>query len=142
MQALMTHLLAGLLLLHAAFGCCWHRVHACADAPTAELGQHSCRHDHQCQNHVCLHSDAGQSLTHSTLPCKCELGCQGVCTYLPTPKAALESLPSESPLYAVSPGSNGCALALVGAALRQLATTAVATAPPLRLHLLNQLLLI
>jgi hypothetical protein len=130
MQAVLCKTMAALLFVHAAFGCCWQRANVwnqCASAP---------------QRHACCKHEGGQSHQDQqpTKPCKQE--CQGVCTYLRAEKVQIDASQVVAPFefVAFSPTLAGSRLSTVK--FWEVAGSPSGSEPPLRLHLLHQILLI
>src|SRR5262249_19789647 len=81
MHAFLSSLTAALLLIHAAFGCCWHHAHRCVihgNAVAAAEPQGCCEH----------HRHEGST----PVPCGCKLECSGQCVYLLPQKFRVENL--------------------------------------------------
>jgi hypothetical protein len=132
MHAFLASLTAGLLFIHAAFGCCWHHAHRCqkhGDA-IAVAGPTDC----------CQHHEKGDS-NQQERPCDCQLQCGGTCVYLLPERVSIDApqlvaafdfaaimppMPSAQPL---SPSRGELGYSPHGAPR------------PVRLHLLHQLLL-
>jgi len=133
MHAVLCKLMAALLFVHGAFGCCWHHAHAWEfrDGATASTAQH---------HHCCKHESPAD---HSQQPTKpCEQKCEGVCTYLPVQKVQVDSpdLTAPAEFLAITPMPAGSDLSV--ASFWELGGGPVPLGPPLRLHLLHQILLI
>jgi hypothetical protein len=140
MHTFLSSLTAAMLLLHAFVGCCRHAAHdaSCREtsnsASCAARAADCCRHGHQ---------DADHEDQTPTTPCKCRLDCKSLCNYLPTEKVTLDSsqlvLAFDCALceaawtdaWLAATQSNGSPVCDIGT-----------LAPPLRLHLLYQILLI
>lgn len=134
MQVVLSNLMAAVLFIHAVLGCCRHPSLACASCndPTAQASRAaSCCKQHRSEN--------GQGEQRQA-PCKCKVECRGVCTYLPPQKTQLDCQPALLPfdLLALNPASTAGPSALPWEVLRG----SLALEPPLRLHLLHQILLI
>lgn len=136
MRSVFSSLVACSLLIHAAFGCCWHHPHeeGCDEAAASTIAAADCDH------HDTDHAVNGRS-HHDSAPCKGHSNCQGTCHYLPGQKTQLDQ---HSPLA-------GLELAAIIPATCDLEIAAVHNteqlheAPaqlPLRLHLFHQILLI
>ncbi len=129
MRTLFSSLVATSLLIHAAIGCCWHHTHVeiCCDDSQLEQPVDADGHHH------------GEQGDHSHGPCKDH--CHGTCHYLPVQKAQVDPLIPHTPLdfAAVVPAT--CDVHVV-ALLHADRTYESAAAPPVRLHLFQQLLLI
>jgi hypothetical protein len=138
MQSAVTNLLAGMLLIQALTGwCCQHRCAAgLGHRPAAEASPESnCCDQCDCRSH------SSQDSKESDAPCRCP-DCLGFCTYLPPDKAPLDSSQLE-------PGSETLAIApalaydhFVCRHGRSFSAESGLPEPPLRLHLLHQLLVI
>jgi hypothetical protein len=135
MREIVSILMAGSLLLHAALGCCRHHAHACqgCDGTAAQARQiGNC-----CQHHPeeCTREHPSQT------PCKCKVECQGVCSYVAPQKVQLDFPKGVAPFAAIVVDP-----VLADANLARGGSFDVAHfaefEPPLRLHLLNQVMLI
>jgi hypothetical protein len=123
MSRMLAILTAGLISLHALLGCCG--LHLC-DSNSPETCQVAC--DHQ----GCQHE-------HSEEPGECCLVCRGASNYLLPEKPHFDD--SISFVAAVIPTAlTGLSDCSSGAGLAKFQGTALG--PPLRLHLLHQILLI
>jgi hypothetical protein len=127
MQAFVAHLTAALLFIHTVFGCCWH--HAQCSTPAVTESEHCCHH-HQHS------SDSRQP----EKPCKCNIECEGTCAYVVPHKVKVEAphwigmdLPAVLPSLANHE--------LEAASFCQFLSPLPDWAPPLRTHLLHQVLL-
>lgn len=135
MRAVFSSTVAVSLLIHAVMGCCWHQAREAASgdespvALAADIG--CCRHHH-------AHAPQGQP-SHS--PCNGKSNCHGLCTYLPPQKTQIDRLQSHVPIdfAAIAPAMIDSQVAALRVMER---TRELAPEPPLRLHLLNQILLI
>lgn len=129
MQALLSTAMAGLLLLHAAAGALWHHSCGCAESGAFDAPAEAC-----CS---CGHGDAARP----SAPCQCHWECATCCIYLPASKIQLE----RSADMAFAPAATG-SLAILDSSLSDRFSGFVfapeAAAPPVRLHLLNQSLLV
>jgi hypothetical protein len=125
MRAVFSSLVAASLLIHAAIGCCWHHPHNDDD---------TCCDDSQTGSH----HDSEQG-GHSHGPCKDH--CQGTCHYLPVQKSQVDKITVHSLLdfAAIVPAT--CEVPFASQ-LRASRTHESAAEPPVRLHLLHQILLI
>src|ERR1043165_2086857 len=134
MRAILFSTVAASLLIHAAFGCCWHNAHdsvLCPDAAFAIGTEADCDHDH---------GDAPQD-HHSHGPCHNHSHCHGACNYLPAKNTQVEKCQFTAPLdfawgVTVLSGSQANCFRLSERSCE------LDAGPPLRLHLLNQILLI
>lgn len=137
MHVLVSNLVAASLLLHAVFGCCWHHRHdtsCCDNSPVAQAVEACCQHHRgdECNDKHSLPSPA---------PCQGGPHCLGDCNYLAVQKSHLDQVQFDVPLDFAIPNSpffdvrfataHGCDR------LYELDT-----GPPLRLHLVHQILLI
>src|SRR6267142_2333810 len=133
MQAVLSISTAATLFIHAVFGCCWPHVHSRDHAITAAIAQPvSC----------CKHHYHGSDDRQQEKPRKCTVECEGTCNYLVPQKVQIDAPQTVAlfDLIAAVP-----AVADVQAALARfwaLGCSPQESAPPLRLHLLHQLLLI
>jgi hypothetical protein len=136
MNTFLSNLTAAMLVIHAMIGCChhhWHRADEAAAAPAISMACACCCHGEQ----------AGDEEQVPTEPCSGELQCQGVCTYLPSQKTAIDASPMASPFdYAVVPQiASSCRLAITESTWDSSDGTCNSLHPP-TLHRLHQLLLI
>ena len=136
MRAFSSILMASLLLIQAVSGWCWHPARDCTGlglsaAPVAWTVR-CCNCDRE----------GAKEEEPSQAPCRCRLECSGICTYVPPVKTQIDApqLVVDFDHLAISP-----ALAdsqAVSTNWTQVAYGASELAPPLRLHLLHQTLLI
>jgi hypothetical protein len=123
-QALLSTAMAGLLLLHAAAGVAWHHESGCAEG-----GAEAC-----CS---CGH----ESAPAPAAPCQCHWECETCCNYLPAPKVHVDRAAD----VAFTPAADA-AIGFLHTSLSDsfsgFALATEAAAPPVRLHLLNQSLLV
>lgn len=83
MRALISSMLAFILLLHAALGCCWH----CACI--VKNGMHAnCKASSSCS--CCRAGKKHEEKSQTPSPCKCKKDC-GLAVYIPTQKTVLDS---------------------------------------------------
>jgi len=130
MQAYLNSLTAALLFIHTAFGCCWHHAHACGKECSLSVRPASCCHHHQHRG------DSKQP----ERPCKCKVECEGTCTYIVPQKVTIEAPQSIAmDLLAVLPSL--AARALETTASHEAGCPLPDLVPPLRTHLLHQVLL-
>lgn len=130
MHAFFSISLACLLFLQAVSGWCWQCPHDCMPCgDRVAQPTKSCSHD-------CDHEQQSEG------PCKCNLECHGICTYLQPEKTQVDS-PVELvswDIVAITTASTDLAH---GSALAwELAQSRGELEPPLRLHLFHQVLLI
>jgi hypothetical protein len=131
MRAVLFSAVAVSLIGHALIGCCAHHIIACTDLPNV-LADSDCCHRH----------DGDTSQNHQPkCPCKDHSQCRGLCTYLPGPKVDSGSLKSlvQIDVAAVVPAVVDSQVATLIGMER---TRQLHAEPPLRLHLLQQILLI
>lgn len=134
MHAVVSNLLAGLLLIHAMLGCCWHSAHTCTrrDRDACPVVKKVC----------CHHCHHKQQSENPPAPCKCRVECKGVCTYLPTERIQIDGTQLASswqhlvvlPVMLEAPCASNSNW--------KPADGVLAWQPPLRLHLLHQIILI
>ena len=134
MRTILPFLMAALLLIQAVSGSCWQPARACVGLQTA--ADLACTH--KCCDSGC--EDSGEDKP-SQDPCKCRLECSGICTFLAPEKPQIDSAqlsvafdyPAAHSALADRQADYGFGTAVaLGAAEFQ---------PPLRLHLLHQVLL-
>jgi hypothetical protein len=151
MHAIISSFVAAILSIHALLGCCWHHARGCEVCETTIRGVASSEvsPETSCCHHVTGHrpqpDDAcggGHRPSHSG-PCKCRIDCCGSCAFLPAPRA-LE-------IAQVSGHGDDCLVACLPAIMAgpstpslfwRLVSGPTPMEPPLRLHLLHQILLI
>jgi hypothetical protein len=131
MRSLLSHLMAGLLAMHALLGCCWHHTHACGRECTQASFESSADHDVD----SCHSTNSKPCQNHGPHACQ-----KGKCVFLRTAENGADvSLALHfsshvcATFYAVS--------SQTPAAVRPL-FAADALLPPLRLHLAHQVLLL
>jgi hypothetical protein len=133
MRALLAGLTALVLFIHAASGCCWHHHHE-GEAHGGTPGTATAHCDHH------RHGNEHHGQPHG--PCKSGSKCQGVCTYLPVQRTQLNA-----PQLVVALDLVGDA-AVAGCGAQRTSTSWARVCcpsdlrPPLRLHLLHQVLVI
>ena len=127
MQAFVSSLTAALLFIHTVFGCCWHHAHDCTAAVAGP--EACCCHDH----------DDGDSKQHEQ-PCQDGADCEGACAYVLSQKVKVEAPKWITIEYlAVLPTlADG---QLEAATSWRVLSSLPNVGPPLRLHLLHQVLL-
>ncbi len=135
MHAVLSHSMAALLFIHALLGCCWHHAHRSAPSestPAQTSKPVAC----------CHHQDEGESEQQPQAPCDGRLECQGICTYLPPQKTQIDFAQVLLPFdhVAVLPAAGSDCLAPT--ASWEFNCGPLDLKPPLRLHLLHQILLI
>src|SRR4051812_64926 len=127
MQPCVVSLTAALLFIHTVCGCCWHHAQQCEHGWA--VGHTSCdHHDHDSRS------------SQPDRPCNCKLVCEGTCNYILTDEVKIEApqwvsidllaiLPSVASRHLEAPLSWEAASSLTD------------WAPPVRTHLLHQVLL-
>ena len=154
MHTILSSLVAAALSILALLGCSWHRVHGCAVCETTQRGGASpevspamccCQHDAHHDEDDCSQAGDAQRGGHGPshqAPCKCQIDCCGTCAFLPSSRAVSldrQSAPSDYvaatlPVLATSQSTRAMS--------RLLGSGWTRGTPPLRLHLLHQILLI
>lgn len=137
MQSLLCNLTASLLLIQAVTGWCWHAPDGCAkchDCSTHAFTSTSC-----CQDRHCKPSEQHEIPLD---PCDGQSECQGLCTYVALHETRLDTAQLAlscdfAPIFLV--GANH---QLTLAVAWERACHLVASEPPLRLHLLHQILVV
>lgn len=134
MRAVFSSLVAASLLIHAAIGCCWHHAH------DAECGNEACA-EQTASTDGGQHDDCDSSSGHGDHHAPCKGHCEGTCHYLSVQKTQVEVIAPHLPLdfAAVIPATCDVHVAALVHAERSYESVAE---PPLRLHLLHQILLI
>jgi hypothetical protein len=134
MRAILSILMIVSLALQAMFGCCrlggWHCAHDADE--TVACSSADCLGDHQAK---VAGGTAGE-------PCHCKVECAGLCNYLPSAKVLVEPHTEEASfVLAIVPDRSASQLNRV-ASLNRWEHSGGESLAPLRLHLLNQVLLI
>jgi hypothetical protein len=131
MQAFVSSLTAALLFIHTVFGCCWHHAHGCQlGAAVAVTSGAKCGHQHQ-------HDGDGP---HDEKPCGCKIECQGSCIYVVPQKVTVQA-PEWVGIDLVAVLPSLAEHGMGTAASWEAGWSAPDLAPPLRRHLLHQVLL-
>lgn len=136
MQAVISNLLAGLLLIQALTGWCDRSLYVCesgcAEVADSGLADNCCKHD------VC---PVGEDRSPAdSCPSKGE--CHGICTYVPSQETRIDTSQVVLPVafMAVIPATAD-AETVSSLSLDSLWHSAISE-PPVRLHLLHQIILI
>jgi len=129
MQAFVSIVTAALLFIHTVVGCCWHHAHGCDRISAVAVSQPAkCCHHHQ-------HS--GES-NQPQKPCKAD--CEGGCIYVVPQKLTVEAPQWASfDVLAVLPSLADHRID--ASATWELGWSPPDVVPPLRTHLLHQVLL-
>jgi hypothetical protein len=134
MRIIFSSMAAASLLFHAALGCCWHHEHDNAAIGDSSLAiAVEAAHDHD-------HGDAPAD-HNSNGPCKGHSRCHGSCNYLRVPKTQVDTQLSPIPFDFVAVDSLA-GQSQTGNLFRVEQAFAEFSEPPLRLHLLHQLILV
>src|SRR4029453_1998954 len=128
MHRALSSLMAAVLFIHAAFGCCWHHAHLCvqhgavlaAPEPTG-----CCHHRHH------------EGRERRQLPCDCQIECQGTCAYVLPQKVRLDAPQSVASLDLIAALPLLAGAPIASASWSDMGDGPAAAAPPLRLHLLH-----
>lgn len=131
MQAFVANLTAATLFIHTVLGCCWHHAHACEHGVDSTVAA---------QPVTCCHHQHDRDSTPHDQPCQSKVDCQGTCHFV-VPQKVHVAPPHWTPIDLVA--------VLPSLADHQLDVTPFLTsapplldaAPPLRTHLLHQVLL-
>lgn len=140
MRVIACNLMAAMLLVHAMVGCCrYHRhetAHRDGAAADERLAAGCCHHGDGC----CGHEEQP-----SPAPCDCRMECKALCIYLPPERCVTDAGDLSRAMDVV------CALDMLGlrtaveaAAAKPIGDRAwahTALEPPVRLHLLHQIIL-
>jgi hypothetical protein len=131
MQAFLSILMASVIVLHAAFGCCWHHAHCCSQFSQVAVSQPAkcCQHHHE------------SSGSHRQSPGKCKVECHGVCNYLVPQKVRIDPPRMVALFDVVANQTASSDFRFDVPSGWTLEKSSLETAP-LRLHLLHQHLLI
>jgi hypothetical protein len=136
LKAILSILMSILLAVSAVFGCC--RSYALASSPASSVSpQIAQQAPCGCKNPGCNRQHKSQPSTPSKTP-----ECRGICTYVPSQKTQVDStqLVVRFDLAALSPTLESDHIAKVGD--WGLRGSRADSEPPLRLHLLHQILVI
>lgn len=127
MHAFVSISTAALLFIHSVFGCCWHHAH-CSTAAVAE------------PTHCCHHHQPGTQSKQQEKPGKCAVECGGTCIYVVPQKVTIEAPQWVAiDLLAVLPSLAD--IQIEAAAAWEAVSSLPELVPPLRTHLLHQVLL-
>jgi hypothetical protein len=138
MRRLVSNLTATMLLVHSLVGCCG-RLDVC---------HKSCERSECCDAAVaaCCHDDHATESHQDKMPiapCDCKLHCKALCVSLPPEKAAVDIAHSARAIDVVAVVWTAPAIhASAAAAFRGAVGACRSLEPPLRLHLLHQIMLI
>ena len=136
MQALIQILMAGVLLIQALTGWCDRSLHACisSGADAADVAQ---------TDDCCGHETSPVSETDSPAgPCPSKSECHGVCTYVPTQEKQVDIAPKALPATFVSVESATTGADLGSSISLEALWRSAISEPPVRLHLMHQIILI
>ena len=146
MRAFVSHLVALNLALHAVLGCCWHHA-LLADEVSVQVEQTTPKTTH-CGTCRCHRHQASQPVKPEPLPSvpsepkdRAPDSCCGNCQGIAANRIQLDD-PSDSHVFDLLPAAPFLDLSAATVALRQGPEVTPTGPPPLRLHLLFQLLLI
>jgi hypothetical protein len=138
MRAIVSNLTAAMLIVHALVGCCGRHdcdVTTCNRSEISDsLAAGCCHHDH---------APPSQEDERPIGPCDCTLNCKALCFSLPPEKTLLDAGLSVLCLDVVNTASSATALDASMVLCYCDATRAWrGPAPPVRLHLLHQILVV
>ena len=141
MRAIVCNLMSALLLVHALIGCCRHREHNAAQHERIEAAQASatacCHHGHGC---------CGDETKQAPAPCHCKLECRSLCIYLPTEKCVVDAgdlrLSIDFALNHHGEFASAAIESMAASSFWEYARAYDDTEPPVRLHLLHQIILV
>jgi hypothetical protein len=133
MHSFLSHLMAGLLAMHAVLGCCWHHAHECGrECTEASLDSSDAHADHDTDSCDSTHS---QPCNHGPHACQ-----KGKCVFLRTVETGADmslGLDVSSHVFVA-----WCDLSPQMPTAVHSLFAADALLPPLRLHLAHQVLLL
>ena len=136
MQAVFSNLLAGLLLIQALTGWCDRSPHACASCRpvTADLVQidDCCRHD------ACPVGETGSP----TDSCPSKTECHDICIYVPSQEMRIDTTQVALPVSFMAAMSATADAEIVASLSLDTLWHYAISEPPVRLHLLHQIILI
>lgn len=135
MHAILSIITAATLFIHALFGCCWHHAHSCVRCEMASAEASPVAGGCKCHH-------GSQPDQQPSGPCNCQFECKGVCTYLPPQKTVADCPELGVPFSSVAIVSVLADRHLSAVGVWEQTCGQLATEPPLRLHLLHQILLI
>ena len=127
-------LLTAMLLMNAAFGCCHAQSAECREC--VAVAEHSTKTTGCCRGADCRQPKKDVPKA----PCKCQVACAGVCTYLPPQKVHVEAPRLAVPFDFVAVIVPTC-ISHECIEVRVIALSPSACAPAVRRHLLLQVLL-
>jgi hypothetical protein len=135
MQTFVSNLTATMLLVHALVGCCRHLDHQCRTCERTEVSNSlACG---------CCHHEHAPPAERPAAPCDCRIECRTLCISLPPEKTLLNVGQSRLCIDAVTVTST---VATFYASATHIDCSARrrfrASEPPLRLHLLHQVILV
>jgi hypothetical protein len=140
MRTVFSSLVAVSLLIHAAFGCCWHHLHETAGEGHSDFGQAiAAESEHGHADCPCGCNSHSGNAPHS--PSKDRPHCQGICQYLPPQKTQLDTFSALAALDFAVVATTTIDVPTITTSNFALALAEPAR-PPVRLHLFQQLLLI
>lgn len=131
MQSILSNLLAALLVIHACFGCCRQVV--------AGVGIQACCAPAVDRVNCCDNGDSPDCPSDSPTEAPTQSTCQGTCIYVASHDDDVMDL---SPAELVACASIELSIAVPHFSVVLRHSPDLDTAPPLRLHLLHQILLI
>jgi hypothetical protein len=141
MRAIVCNLLAALLLVHALVGCCRHHDPSAARHEWIESAHTTamacCHHRRNC--------DADETKQPPT-PCDCKLECKAQCVYLQPEKRVVDAggmiLPIDIAVVKDCSWANVATDAAATSSFWEYSRACDDTEPPVRLHLLHQIILV
>lgn len=137
MRAFVSNLTAAMVLVHALVGCCRHQDHHFVGCDNTE-----------CSDSLvagCCHSDDAASSHENErpfAPCDCKLACKALCVSLPPEKALIDAGQSVRCIDVVAVASASGAISASTAHFYCDAMRVFHAEPPLRLHLMHQIILV
>jgi hypothetical protein len=131
MQAFLSSLTAALLFIHTVFGCCWHHAHRCGHDSTAAVSQPI----------KCCHHQHTRDTKQQEKPCGCKVECEGTCIYVVPQKVKVEAPQSIESFESVAVLPSLAGSPVEPAPSWKAGWSPPDLVPPLRTHLLHQVLL-
>lgn len=153
MRSVLSLTVAAAVAVHAVLGCCWHHAHVAEAAdvestePAPQPKAHSCCHGHHAHEvaepaHQLAEQDAAQIDSHQDDPSHhCPTPCSRKCEVASNGRVQVDESGTDFTLD-VSLGLSSPVVEPIVVARKFALDDGIAEPPPVRLHLMHQLLLI